>query len=87
MLVLSRKAGESIVINDSVCVKVLHTKRGSVRLGIEAPENIPVVRDELRRDEPHVALRPCHDVAVEVPRTGGVKTACLPTTCTKTARR
>lgn len=50
MLILSRKAGESILINDSVCVKVLHTKRGSVRLGIEAPREVPVVRDELRED-------------------------------------
>ena len=49
MLVLSRKAAETIVIDDRIQVTILQAKRGSVRIGIEAPREIPVVRGELRR--------------------------------------
>jgi carbon storage regulator len=53
MLVLSRKAAETIVIDDRIQVTILQAKRGSVRIGIKAPRDIPVVRGELRRfDEP-----------------------------------
>jgi carbon storage regulator len=47
MLVLSRKLKESIVINDNVVVTVLGVKGDRVRLGIEAPGEIPVHRHEL----------------------------------------
>jgi len=47
MLVLSRKLNESIVINDNVVVTVLGVKGNTVRLGIEAPGEIPVLRQEL----------------------------------------
>jgi carbon storage regulator len=47
MLVLSRKLNESIVINDNVVVTVLGVKGNTVRLGIEAPGEIPVHRQEL----------------------------------------
>ena len=42
MLVLSRKLNESIVINDNVVVTVLGVQGDRVRLGIEAPGEIPV---------------------------------------------
>lgn len=51
MLVLSRKIGERILIGDGVVVKVLKIEGSNVRLGIEAPEYIPVWRDELKREE------------------------------------
>ena len=47
MLVLSRKLKESIVINDNVVVTVLGVKGDRVRLGIEAPGEIPVHRQEV----------------------------------------
>jgi carbon storage regulator len=47
MLVLSRKVGERIRIGDSVVVTIVRIGRGGVRLGIEAPNNLPVVREEL----------------------------------------
>ena len=47
MLVLSRKLNESIVINDNVVVTVLSVKGDSVRLGINAPVEIPVHRQEV----------------------------------------
>ena len=48
MLVLSRKLGETITIGDDVRVTVLHLACGRVRLGIEAPMDVPVHRAELR---------------------------------------
>jgi carbon storage regulator len=47
MLVLSRKLGEKIHIGDNICITVVDIDRGKVRLGIEAPRNIPVYRQEL----------------------------------------
>ena len=53
MLVLTRKEDETIVINGRIVIRVLKTKGGSVRLGIEAPENFKVLRGEL---SPHNQL-------------------------------
>ena len=47
MLVLSRKAGESIRIGGSIEVKVLKIDRNTVKLGIEAPREFKVYRKEL----------------------------------------
>ena len=47
MLVLTRKANESIVINGNIEVRVLKVKGSSVSIGIEAPKDIPVRRKEL----------------------------------------
>ncbi len=47
MLVLSRKVGERIRIGDSVTITVVRVTGGGVRLGIEAPSELPVVREEL----------------------------------------
>ena len=47
MLVLSRKLNESIVIHDNVVVTVLAVKGDTVRLGIDAPVEIPVHRQEV----------------------------------------
>jgi carbon storage regulator len=47
MLVLSRKTQESIVIDRNIRVRVLGMSRGVVRLGIEAPLEVPVHREEV----------------------------------------
>ena len=47
MLVLSRKLNESIVINDNIVVTVLGVKGDRVRIGIDAPGEIPVHRREV----------------------------------------
>ena len=49
MLVLSRKQTESIVINDNIVVTVLGVRGNTVRLGVEAPREVPVFRSELDR--------------------------------------
>lgn len=47
MLVLSRKVNENIVIDGRIIVKVVRTEGNFVKLGIEAPPNIPVHRQEI----------------------------------------
>lgn len=47
MLVLTRKPHEKVQIGDHITITVLKTKGKSVRLGIEAPADVPVLRGEL----------------------------------------
>lgn len=47
MLVLSRKKQDQIVVDESVVITVLGIERGRVRLGIEAPRRVSIVRAEL----------------------------------------
>ena len=47
MLILTRRTGEIIHIGDNIVVRVLGVKGGQVRIGIEAPKDVNVVRDEL----------------------------------------
>jgi len=47
MLVLTRKLMEKLYIGDDVCVTVVRLEGGQVRLGIEAPRDVAVVRAEL----------------------------------------
>jgi carbon storage regulator len=49
MLVLSRKVGESIFINESIRVTVVQAANGRIRLGIEAPPEVIVLREELTK--------------------------------------
>lgn len=52
MLVLSRKAGESIRIGDDIEVTVLEVHHGKVRLGINAPSHVKILREEIVGQEP-----------------------------------
>lgn len=47
MLVLSRKIGERILIGDKIAVTVVKIGHGGVRIGVEAPPELAVVREEL----------------------------------------
>lgn len=47
MLVLSRKKNESIVINDDIKIVVVEIRGDKVRLGVEAPKEVPVHRREV----------------------------------------
>ncbi len=47
MLVLSRKVGQSIFIGDDITVCVVSLRNGGVRIGVEAPKDITVLREEL----------------------------------------
>jgi carbon storage regulator CsrA len=52
MLVLTRRAGESIRIGDDVLVTVVQVAPGKVRIGIEAPSGCVILREELIGREP-----------------------------------
>ena len=47
MLILSRKLNESIIIDGRIIVKVLRIEKESVKLGIQAPPEVPVHREEI----------------------------------------
>ncbi len=47
MLILTRKTGEAIAINDNITVTVIEMKGGQVKLGIEAPRHVAIHREEV----------------------------------------
>lgn len=47
MLVLTRKAGERIMIDDGIVVEVLEVQGNRVRIGIQAPQGVTILRQEL----------------------------------------
>lgn len=59
MLVLSRKPGERILIGDKVSITIVRIGPNTVRLGIDAPRDMNIVREELTdRAATEVAARP-----------------------------
>ena len=59
MLVLSRKPGERILIGDKVSITIVRIGPNTVRLGIDAPRDMNIVREELTdRSSSEVAARP-----------------------------
>jgi carbon storage regulator len=48
MLVLTRREGERIQIGDSICITVVRIVGGGVRIGVEAPPEVAVMRAELK---------------------------------------
>jgi len=61
MLVLTRKLGEVIRVGDAVTVRVLEVKGSQVRLGVEAPAEVRIYREEvyraIRKENEEAALR------------------------------
>lgn len=47
MLVLSRKAGEGFMIGDDIVIKVIEVKAGMIRIGIDAPKEKKIYRQEV----------------------------------------
>lgn len=50
MLVLARKVGEKIILNDDIEIIVLDSNQNTVRIGVNAPKNVTVYREELYRE-------------------------------------
>jgi carbon storage regulator len=47
MLVLSRKAGQRLVIDEGIVITILRVRRNQVRIGIEAPDSVHIRREEI----------------------------------------
>jgi len=47
MLILTRRIGETLMIGDDVSITVLGVKGNQVRIGIDAPKDVPVHREEI----------------------------------------
>lgn len=73
MLVLSRKQSEAIIVGDNVRITVLKIERNAVRIGIEAPASIPIVREELILDAEDRAARTAWDEGASSDTLGSVK--------------
>ena len=58
MLILTRRPGEEIQIGDNVKLTVLGMKGNQVRLGIDAPDDVEIVRCELLKDGPWTPHQP-----------------------------
>jgi carbon storage regulator len=56
MLVLSRKVGEKILIGDNISVTIVRVAQGTVRVGVDAPQELPIVREEIK-DQQQAAPR------------------------------
>lgn len=50
MLVLARKIGEKIILNDNIEIIVLDSNQNTVRIGVNAPKNVSVYREELYKE-------------------------------------
>lgn len=50
MLVLSRKIGEKIIINDEIEIVIIDSNQSTVKLGVNAPKTVSVYREELYRE-------------------------------------
>ncbi len=58
MLVLSRRQGEQVLVGENIVITICTTHRGHVRLGITAPPDVRIVREEI--SEPATAFHePC----------------------------
>ncbi len=63
MLVLTRKTREQIQIGENVVITILKVKGQTVRVGIEAPRDVRVLRSELPKVETHDAATPAESVS------------------------
>lgn len=71
MLVLTRKPAETIRIGDDIVIKVIKTARGTVKIGIDAPAEVRVMRGEL------VEQKPAAGVPASVPALNAASTRLL----------
>jgi carbon storage regulator len=75
MLVLTRRAGESVMIGDNVTITVLEARGDVIRLGIQAPREVQVHREEVYRElqaANRAAASPTEDAVEAVAKMLGV---------------
>lgn len=57
MLVLGRKPGEFIIINENIIVKVIKSEDGHLRLAIDAPKDVNIIRGELIEEKKQTLVK------------------------------
>ncbi|MEA2111400.1 MAG: carbon storage regulator CsrA [Campylobacterota bacterium] len=62
MLVLTRKTDDSIVIGDNITIKVVSIEGGVVKLGIDAPNDISIMRSELLQEVENSNIAASHQI-------------------------
>ena len=50
MLILSRKIGEAVVLDEKITVRVIDISKGVVRIGFDAPDDMLILREELEEE-------------------------------------
>lgn len=66
MLILSRKLGESVLLGDDVSITVLEVSKGVVKLGIDAPKEIRILRGELSEAVKEANIKATKEASLEV---------------------
>ena len=51
MLVLSRKTGDRILIGNDIAITIVRVVQGTVRVGIEAPSDVEIIREEIKKNQ------------------------------------
>jgi carbon storage regulator CsrA len=77
MLVITRKQAEMIQIGDGIIVKVIQTGRGSIKIGIEAPPHVRVLRGEMSAELAALPPgKPLHEQSRPTMRDASRESAC-----------
>jgi len=66
MLVLARKLDEAIVVGDDITIKVISIDKGVVKLGIDAPKSVSIVRNELIEDVKDANIAASKETDIEI---------------------
>ena len=81
MLVLTRKPGEKIDIGSGITITVVEVKGNKIRLGIDAPENVPIFRAELNSLLARIGTEPAERASREFASDYGRAGRCLQRIC------
>lgn len=74
MLILARKLNESIIIDDNICISIVDIRGDQVKLGIKAPKNVKVFRNEVY-EAIQAENRAAANTAVNLPSIGNFFTS------------
>ncbi|SHE36062.1 carbon storage regulator [Caloramator proteoclasticus] len=73
MLILTRKVGEKILIGENIEITILENNQGNIKIGIEAPKDVRVVRYELIeevKEQNRISLKDTEDIIKRLIREG-----------------